>query len=92
MGLRTYARVQGQLDLKLKAIQSNTWNNNSHRKYWETLASKANLELKNSDTICETMREKYFKVNNGSFDGKMKHLRLAEYNVYTDGSLSLIHI
>ena len=61
MGLRTYARVQGQLDLKLKATQSNMWNKNSHRKYWETLASKVNLELENSDTICETMREKHFK-------------------------------
>ena len=86
MGLRTYARVQGQLDLKLDTAQSNMWKRNSHRKYWETLASKANLELKNTDTICETIREKYFKVNIGSFDGKKKHLRMAEYNVYTDGS------
>ena len=53
--------------------------------YWEKLASEANIELKNSDVICETMREKKFSVNLESFDGKMKHLRMSEYNVYTDG-------
>ena len=39
-----------------------------------------------SDVICETMQEKKFNVNLESFDGKMKHLRMSEYNVYTDGS------
>ena len=44
------------------------------------------VELSNTDTITETMQEKYYKVNLKSFDGLMKHLRMAEYNVYTDGS------
>ena len=68
MGLGTYARVQGQLDLKLDGNQTSLWKKNSHRRYWETLASEANLELKNSDTICETVRERAFKINTKSFD------------------------
>ena len=32
------------------------------------------------------MREKKYKVNLKSFDGKMKHLRMSEYNVYMDGA------
>ena len=86
MGLGTYARVQGQLDLKLDVNQTSVWKKNSHRRYWATPASEANLELKNSDTICETIREKTFKVNTKSFDGEKKHLRMSEYNVYTDVS------
>ena len=75
-GLRSYARLQGQLDRKLAGITSNTIKKNSHKMYWEKLASEANIELKNSDVICETMREKKYKVNLKSFDGKMKHLRI----------------
>ena len=85
-GLRSYARLQGQLDRKLAGITSNSIKRNSHKMYWEKLASEANIELKNSDVICETIREKRFRVNLESFDGKMKHLRMSEYNVYTDGS------
>ena len=59
---------------------------NSHKLYWEKLASESNIELKNSDVICETIREKKFRVNLESFDGKMKQLRMSEYNMYTDGS------
>ena len=86
MGIGTYARVQRQLDLKLNVNQTSVWKKNSHRRYWETLASEANLELKNSDTICETVRERAFKINTKSFDWEKKHLRMSEYNVYRDGS------
>ena len=74
-GLRSYTRLQGQLDRKLAGITSNAVKKNSHKMYWEKLASEANIELKNSDVICKTIREKKFRVNLESFDGKMKHLR-----------------
>ena len=73
-GLRSYARLQGQLERRQAGITSNVIKKNSHRMYWEKLASKANIELKNTDIICETIREKNYKLNLESFDGRKKNI------------------
>ena len=55
-GLRSYARLQGQLECNSTQLKKN-----SHLHYWDKLASEANLELTNSDTICETKGQRNTK-------------------------------
>ena len=69
-GVKSYARLQEQLERKQPSCKSNMLQKNRHRTYWEKLVSEANIELSNSDTICETIREKKYKVNLKSFEGK----------------------
>ena len=62
-GLRSYVRLQGQLERRRSANISTQLKKNSHLHYWDKLASEANIELTNSDTISESIRTKKYKVN-----------------------------
>ena len=45
-----------------------------------------NIDCKNGDYINQSHREKLFKVNIDSLDGRTKHLQKSQVNIYTDGS------
>ena len=57
-----------------------------HLKRWEKIAKDIDIGYDNNDYINVTHREKLYNVNTDSFDGKSKHLRCSQVNVYTDGS------
>ena len=73
-GLRSYARLQRQLECRKAANSTKQLKKNSHLHYWDKLASKANIELTTTDTIGETIRTKKYKGYLESFNGKKKHL------------------
>ena len=45
-----------------------------------------NVDFKNGDYINQSLRDKLFKVNTDSMDGRTKHLQKSQVNIYTDGS------
>ena len=85
-GLAARARLTDRGELNWKGTTQLKTHNISHLRYWEMLAKKHRLKLKDSDRISTARWNPAFVTNKDSFTGATKHRALTQYNVFTDGS------
>ena len=85
-GLNSFIRLQEHIDKIPAYLKTKQFNKNSHVSKWLNSAKKMNIDYKNGDYINQSHREKLFKVNIDSLDGRTKHLQKSQVNIYTDGS------
>ena len=82
-GLASYIRLKHHLTGQKHLYSSHMYKKLGHLNRWEKLAKDIDIGHDNNDNINVTHREKLYNVNTDSFDGKSKHLRSSQINIYT---------
>ena len=85
-GLATRTRLDDVVSLGWDGVNKNKTHSTSHLKFWAALSNKADIDPSGSDRCGAILRERSFRINRDSFDGKAKHRVLTQINAFTDGS------
>ena len=84
--LATVTRLQDIISLDWEGTYNRKTHAISHLKHWATKINEHNIQISNPDRCNRPLGLAEYKINRDSFDGKTKHRRHTQYNVYTDGS------